>query len=254
MVSGIDVFKKHFESFDSMFVVIGGTASTLLLDEGGLGSRATKDIDVVLYVEALTPEFAEAFWDFIEEGGYENTQQSTGKRLFYRFHKPKNNAYPEMVELFSRKPNAINLRAGGHLTPIPVDEEVASLSAILLDDSYYALAQNGRRLIDGLPVLDAEYLIPFKAKAWLDLSQRRDAGERVDDKDIRKHRNDVFRLYQIISLDSRVELSPDVARHLTVFLDAMEDDGPDLPQIGIRGFTLADALLGMRVVYGLDAE
>lgn len=254
MVKGIDVFRKHFESFDSMFVVIGGTASLLVLGEGGIDFRATKDIDVVLYVEVLTPEFAEAFWDFIEEGGYENTQQSTGKRLFYRFHKPKNEAYPEMVELFSRKPDAIKLRAGSHLTPIPVDEEVASLSAILLEDSYYALAQNGRRLIDGIPVLGAEYLIPFKAKAWLDLSHRRDAGERVDNNDIKKHRSDVFRLYQMISLQERFVLSPGIASDLKTFLDAMEDSGPDLSQIGISGFTLADALSGLREVYGLDSS
>jgi hypothetical protein len=43
MVKGLDVFKKHFESFDSMFVVIGGTASTLVLEDGGLDFRATKD-------------------------------------------------------------------------------------------------------------------------------------------------------------------------------------------------------------------
>jgi hypothetical protein len=252
MVIGVDVFQKHFESFDSMFVVIGGTASMLVLDEGGLDFRATKDIDVILYVEALTPEFAEAFWDFIEEGGYENTQQSTGKRIFYRFCKPKNDDYPEIVELFSRKPDAILLREGSHLTPIPVDEEVASLSAILMDDAYYALARNGRRLIGGLPVLDTQYLIPFKAKAWLDLSQRHDAGEQVDGTDIKKHKNDVFRLYQIISPDVRAELPPDIARDMKAFLDAMEADGPDLARIGIRGFTVAGAVLGMRMVYGLD--
>jgi hypothetical protein len=253
VVRGLDIFKKHFESFDGMFVVIGGTASTLVLEGGGLIFRATKDIDSVLYVEALTPEFAEAFWDFVEAGEYQNTQQSTGKQLFYRFNKPRNDAYPEMVELFSRRPNAIQLREGSHLTPIPVDEEVASLSAILMDEAYYALALEGRITIDGIPVLDAEYLIPFKAKAWLDLSERRRAGEQVNDKDVRKHKNDVFRLYQIITLDTRVHLPTDIARDLKAFLDSMEVDGPDLAQIDVHGFTLAEALIGMRQVYGLDA-
>jgi len=252
VVRGIDVFKKHFEMFDTAFVVIGGTASMLVLGEGGLGFRATKDIDIVLYVEAVSAKFAEAFWAFIKEGDYENIQQSTGKRLFYRFYKPKNEAFPEMVELFSRKPDVIGLSAGSHLTPIPIDEEVASLSAILLEDSYYALAQNGRRLIDGLPILEAEYLIPFKAKAWLDLSKRRDDGEQIDERDIRKHRNDVFRLYQIISLEAKVDLPPSVAGDLKRFLDAMENDGLNLRQLGLRGFTLANALQGMRGVYGLD--
>lgn len=253
MVRGIDIFKKHFESFAGMFVVIGGTASTLLLEEGGLDFRATKDIDILLYVEGLTAEFAEAFWDFVEAGGYQNTQQSTGKRLFYRFYKPKNDAYPEMIELFSRQPDAINLREGSHLTPIPVDGEVASLSAILMDDAYYALAQAGGRIIDGIPVLGAEYLIPLKAKAWLDLSRRRSAGEQVNDRDIRKHKNDVFRLYQMISPEARIGLSPNVVRDLKAFLDTMVDDGPDLAQIGIRNLTLADAVQGLKEAYGLDA-
>jgi hypothetical protein len=253
VVRGIDLFKKHFELFDNAFVIIGGTASMLLMEDSGLEFRGTKDIDVVLYVEALTREFAEAFWDFVEEGGYENTQQSTGKRLFYRFYKPRNAAYPEMVELFSRKPDAINLREGSHLTPIPIDEEVASLSAILLDDSYYSLAQVGRKTIDGLPVLGAEYLIPFKAKAWLDLSQRRYAGEAVDEKHIRKHRNDVFRLYNIIVLEERVELGSKVAGDLSAFLDEMKDADINLSQLGLRHTTLAELLGNLRAVYGLDS-
>lgn len=250
MVRGIDTFKKYFEKFDSVFLVIGGTDSTLLLEEAGLEFRATKDVDVVLYVEALSAEFAETFWTFIEDGGYENIQQSTGKRLFYRFNKPKDPAYPEMVELFSRKPDAIGLREGSRLTPIPIEEEIASLSAILLDEPYYVLAQASSKLIDGLPVLDTKCLIPFKAKDWLDLSERREAGEKIDDKDIRKHRNDVFRLYQIISPEDRVSLPPEVAGDMKSFIDAMEDDGPDLPQLGIR-IKLPDALESMRKVYGL---
>lgn len=253
MVRGLDVFKEHFQSYDGMFVIIGGTASALLLEDGGLQFRATKDIDIVLYVEALTPEFTEAFWHFIKAGEYQDAQQSTGKRLFYRFNKPKNEAYPEMVELFSRQPDAIKLREGSHLTPIPVDEEVASLSAILMDDAYYALARNGATNIDGLPVLNAEQLIPFKAKAWLDLTDRRDAGDKVDSKDIRKHKNDVFRLYQLVTLDAKIDLPPDIAHDLKAFLDAMEIERPDLTQIGLTGLTLNEALTGMRQVYKLNA-
>jgi hypothetical protein len=251
VVRGLDVFKKHFESFGGMFVIIGGTASTLVLEEVGLDFRATKDIDIVLYVEALTREFAEAFWEFVEAGGYQNAQQSTGKPLFYRFYKPENDAYPWMLELFARKPAVIKLREGSHLTPIPMDEDVAGLSAILMDDAYYALAQNGGKMIDGIPVLSAEYLIPFKAKAWLDLSERRGGGGQVDDRDVRKHKNDVFRLYQIISPETRVVLPTNVARDMAAFLDAMVDDGPDLAQIGLRGIKLADAVRGLKEAYGV---
>ena len=36
--------------------------------------------------------------------------------------------------------------------------------------SYYNLMLTGRRIVDGVFVLDAEYLVAFKAKAWLDLT------------------------------------------------------------------------------------
>ena len=48
--------------------------------------------------------------------------------------------------------------------------------------------------------MDAAYLIPFKAKAWMDLTDRKAAGEHVDSKNIKKHKNDVFRLTELICL------------------------------------------------------
>ena len=87
-----------------------------------------------------------------------------------------------MLELFCRVPEGIHLASGAHLTPIPFDDAVASLSAILLDDEYYTFIMNGGRIIEGLPWIGAAQLIPLKARAWLDISARRGAGERVDSK------------------------------------------------------------------------
>ena len=44
----------------------------------GLAFRATKDIDLVLILEALTPEFGERFWQYIVQAGYEHRNKSTG--------------------------------------------------------------------------------------------------------------------------------------------------------------------------------
>ena len=46
----------------------------------------------------------------------------------------------------------------------------------------------------GVTVLDAAYLIPFKAKAWMDLTDRKAAGEHVDSKNIKKH-NSILRTH-----------------------------------------------------------
>lgn len=72
-----------------------------------------------------------------------------------------------MIELFPRKPDSITLPENATLSPLPLDEEISSLSAILLDNDYYELLRKGRVLISGITVLGAPYLIPFKAKAWL---------------------------------------------------------------------------------------
>ena len=104
-----------------------------------------------------------------------------------------------MLELFSRTPDSLQTSAkDSGLTPIPVEEDVSSLSAILLDSAYYHFIHQNRRVIQNLSVIGPEVLIPLKAKAWLDLIERKTLGGTIDSKDIRKHRNDVFRLFQLL--------------------------------------------------------
>ena len=71
MVRGLDLFQDWFAAFADQYVLIGGTAASLTMEDAGLAFRATKDLDVVLHVEALTPAFGEAFWKFVEASGYE---------------------------------------------------------------------------------------------------------------------------------------------------------------------------------------
>jgi len=47
-----------------------------------------------------------------------------------------------------------------------------SLSAILLDDDYYSWLRAGRRVVDGLPMVRAEHLIPLKVRALELLHQK----------------------------------------------------------------------------------
>jgi len=165
MIKGLEHFKKHFFSLADHYVLIGGSACTVIMEDVGLEFRATKDLDIVLYVEALTHEFATAFWQFIRNGRYTNRQHSTGKQMFYRFSSPKTADFPVMLELFSRVPDSITLCGESHLTPIPINDTISSLSAILLDDDYYQFIHSGKLQIDGLSVLGAAHLIPLKARA-----------------------------------------------------------------------------------------
>lgn len=77
---------------------------------------------------------------------------------------------------------AIKLFPDTHLMPVHIDDTISSLSAILLDEDYYRFLLNGRTEINSIPVLDAEHIIPFKMKAWLDLSMQKEAGVHVDSK------------------------------------------------------------------------
>ena len=56
---------------------------------------------------------------------------------------------------------------------LEVEADVVSLSAILLDPIYFEALQTGKRVEDGVTILDQSILIPFKAKAFLDLTRRR---------------------------------------------------------------------------------
>jgi len=225
VVRGLDVFREHFAGHADQFVLIGGTAAMLAMQEAGLEFRATKDLDIVLHIEALSPTFGEVFWRFIEAGRYEIRQATdTGKPVFYRFQKPADERFPVMLELFCRAPEGINLAEGSHLTPIPIDEAAASLSAILLDDAYYEFILAGRKEVDGLPWVGEDWLIPLKASAWLDLGERQAKGELIDTKNIRNHANDVLRLSQLLAPDTRIPVAERITHDLNRFLDAIEAD------------------------------
>lgn len=249
MVKGLDVFREHFKDFQESYVLIGGVACYLTMEEAGLDFRATKDSDIVLCAEALDSAFIAHFWEFVKTGGYQNQQKSTGDTQFYRFDKPATKGYPFMLELFSRVPDQLGVAGDSHLTPIPVDEEISSLSAILLDDDYYQCIQNGKAVIDSVPVLSAEFILPFKAKAWLDLSQRKNAGENVDSKAIKKHRNDVFRLSVLLAPTQRVDVTESIQQDVAKFLSAMAaEDGLNLKSFGIAS-GVGEVLANLRNIY-----
>ena len=234
MVAGVDRFRAHFSGHEHQYVLIGGAACELIMEEAGLDFRATKDLDIVLIVEALDPAFSETFMTFVEAGGYEIRQRSEGERILYRFAKPSTEAYPAMLELFSNAPEGFELAPGSQLTPIPIAEEAASLSAILLDADYYAFLKTMGRSLDGVPVLDEAGLIPFKARAWVDLSRRRAEGEKVDDRDVKKHRNDVARLLQLLSAEAAYDLSETIKADMQAFIDALGEQDDFTPkQFGV---------------------
>jgi len=252
MIQGLDKFRQQFSDFTDHYVLIGGVASSLVMEEVGVDFRATKDLDIVLCMEALDASFARAFWEFVKAGGYEIQERSTGKKIFYRFSKPHDKSYPYMLELFSRAPDCLVLGDDSHLTPVPVGEDVSSLSAILLDADYYEFLHQNKTILGGISIVTEACLIPLKAKAWLDMSTRRAAGESFDSKMIKKHKNDIFCLFQIVSPGVRVELPDAIAHDLEQYLEAILKE-PDivLKPFGLTGLGVRDVINTLRQVYQL---
>ena len=237
MVKGIERFRDYFRDFTDEYVLIGGAACDISFNNNNADFRATKDLDIVLIVEALTIGFGKRFWKFIQDGGYQNRAKSSGKPQFYRFDKPMQAGFPAMLELFARTEYILEEDSG--ITPLHIDDSVSSLSAILLNEAYYKALLQGREVIDGISVLPHSMLIPFKAKAWLDLSERDRRGEHVDSRDLKKHRNDIIRMASELLLE-RCELPDEVRNDMRTFIDAMNVTDQEIKNLKLYGVKAED--------------
>ena len=84
-------------------MLIGGAACDILFARNEGQFRATRDLDMVLIVEALTSEFGEKFWEFIEDGKYRNKATNLGKndilRIATEFVLEKMEELPESIHI-----------------------------------------------------------------------------------------------------------------------------------------------------------
>ncbi len=251
MPKGLDLFREAFADYSDCYVLIGGVACTIVLDSIAIPFRATKDLDIVLCLENMNADFGRTFWDFIRQGRYAIQEMAEGKKCFYRFGKPEDESYPFQLELFSRQPDAIVLAKENNLTPIPLDETVSSLSAILLDSDYYSFIQQNKRIVTGLSTVSTECLIVLKAKAFMDLLNRKLVDEHsVDSRNIRKHRNDVARLFAGTTGNSSVEIPESLRTDMKDFMAQIDREDIDLKSLNLP-FSPSDFISGMRRMFRL---
>ncbi|MCL1873183.1 MAG: hypothetical protein FWF85_03610 [Clostridiales bacterium] len=248
MIIGLEVFKEFFRDFQNQYVLIGGAACDIVFGEADLGFRITRDFDMVLIIEALTPEFGQRFWDFVDKGGYENRVKSNGVPQFYRFDKPKTSGFPFMIELFTRSESAFDDHSHG-CRPLHLGDEISSLSAILLNNDYYQLLQTGKIILSDVTVLQHTFLVLFKAKAWLDLTERKAAGQQIDKKIIQKHKNDVARLATLFTGNETCMVPASVLADMTSFIKAFEKEPPDMKDLGFPGVTSNDIADILKRIY-----
>jgi hypothetical protein len=129
---------------------------------------------------------------------------------------------------------------------------MSSLSAIIIENDYYDFIQEGKIVVDGISILRPEYIIPLKAKAWLDLNARVNEGEHVDSKDIKKHKNDIFRLFQIIDTGSHINLKQSILGNVKEYFIKMKTEEPvDLKALGVSDVSIETIISSLENVYGI---
>ena len=257
-VKGLDLFSERFADFKDAFILIGGAACDLWLSGRNLAFRATRDLDIVLVIDRMNADFIARFHEFVEEGKYiEKQRNDGGPPVLYRFAKPGKDHFPFMLELFCRKTPELDPISEQQIIPVRV-EDARSLSAILLHESYYSFLLNHCWESRGITAADATALIPFKARAWLDLTARKTGGESISNDDIKKHRNDVFRLAVTFSGETVCPLPDEIASDVFDFLaqHPPESDDWDAIQQAIRptvgGFIAPEKLIdAIRTCYQL---
>lgn len=228
MVAGLDIFRERFARFSDNFVIIGGTACYEILSGTEMHPRATMDIDIVIIVENMTSEFARAFWAFIAEGGYRpgirKDKNNEPKYVLYSFDQGRA-GYPVKVELLSRH-NEI-FTSAAHTEPLPIDGDVSSLSTIILDEPYYNLTVRNSFVSDGLRFAAPLALMALKARAYLNLIADREAGKKINTKDILKHRNDVLKLTATLTVTDRAIVDTEITDTIREFADVMLQSLPN---------------------------
>ncbi len=250
MVKGISQFKEFFKDYQDQFVLIGGSASYLNLQQSGLEFRATKDLDIVIVIEVLNKDFVSRFWEFVKLGEYE-FHKPDRSICFYRFQKPKVEGFPYMLEILSRNDSLGEIPEEIQVKKLSISDEITSLSAIILDGGYYELITEQRIIIDDIPCANTLALILLKMKACINLAAGKANGEKIKSDDIKKHKYDVFRLAQLLSGSERLQINKDITKDVLSFMNFVNENPFQLRVIKLPG-NIETYFKQFRDIFGLS--
>ena len=83
----------------------------------------------------------------------------------------------------------------------------------------------------------------------MDLTDRKEDGEHVDSKNIKKHKNDVFRLTELIDPTVKIAAPSGVYEDMQRFVERMKDEAVDIKQLGLVGRTKEQILREVGELY-----
>ncbi|MGE3757811.1 MAG: hypothetical protein AB7H97_08645 [Pseudobdellovibrionaceae bacterium] len=203
---GFDHFCNYLKGLESSYVIIGGGAASILMEDEGLEFRATKDVDLV--VLSRSDELNNRILSYVKDGGYITKEATEGSPRYYRFREPTEKDCPPLIEVFARNELNLDLQDGQYIIPIH-DDAVERLSAILLDDEYFEIIQKNLVISQsGIPLINALANICLKARAHRELFDRKTAGDKtVDEKVVQKHLKDIWRIATVLTGEEKVTLT-----------------------------------------------
>lgn len=239
MVRGLDIWKEYFADYSDSYVLIGGAACSMYEEEYAQRPRATKDLDLILVVEALSPAFGTKIWEFIKDGNYGSRQKGNKGHEYYRFMNPGNKSFPQQIELFCRRLNVLTIPENARLEQIHIDEDLSSLSAIIMDDDYYNFTIAHSTLFEGIHLANIESLICLKAKAYIDLEERKQEGVVIDSRNLEKHKKDIMCLAAMIPGNAKYDLPAEIKKHISEFVHSVKDNLPNADFMKSVGLAMA---------------
>lgn len=75
MIQGITNFTEYFKDNSDDYVVIGGLATAMIMNDLGFIARATKDIDLVV-ISKNNEDFLKKLLNFVDIAGYKTKQRT----------------------------------------------------------------------------------------------------------------------------------------------------------------------------------
>ena len=67
----------------------------------------------------------------------------------------------------------------------------------------------------------------------MDLKERKERGNHVDSRDIKKHKNDIIRLSMLLVLDNKIEIPDMIKNDLSQFIQNKDKEDINLKQLRI---------------------
>ena len=193
----------------------------------------------------------------MREGRYDcyiaKEPDGSNKPRFYRFINPKNAAFPTRIELLSSP--ALPPPEGMLYMSLP-DEPDDSMSAIVLDRTYYDFARANTVAINEIPCLNRDALMVFKSVAYLNLMDEYErTGNRPRHHDSKKHRRDVLALTASVPPGEVATVPNEIAERLRAFVSSIEANRGEwqnvLDSLGDPTGNMEDYILAFRRHFAL---